>query len=327
MLDAIINNAGMSDTSNTPLADQTTNQFERLLALNLTAPAAVVDACTTRLKAGARVVNVASGAGLHAIPWRGAYSPSKAGLIAQSKALAQARPDLCVTVLAPGFVRTELLDSLIQSGRLDPTNATSKIPLGRLAMPAEIAEALYFLATRDAAPLSGQILAVNGGSSIYGGAYRFPPSALSPLALDLPTGLSIVGGDTTPWQDIAPPPNLHEHYPATIDLSPLYESSDNLLRCVHHAGARFKAKHAQQASLTLLLPSPVSERWQDAGATAAARMLVSTYACEWGSSGLRINAIEVSPQQNPTPLHPLLRFVSGARAQYMTGQTLACNTL
>ncbi|WP_423460399.1 SDR family NAD(P)-dependent oxidoreductase [Ottowia sp. VDI28] len=134
-LDAILNNAGMSDSSNTPLAEQDYAQLERLLALNLAAPAAVVNACAPLLKRGARIVNVASGAGLHAIPWRGAYSPSKAGLIAQTKALAQARPDWCVTVLAPGFVRTELLDGLIQAGRLDPVNAVSKIPLGRMASP------------------------------------------------------------------------------------------------------------------------------------------------------------------------------------------------
>ena len=122
-LDAVLNNAGMSDASNTPLAEQGPAQMGRLLALNLAAPAAVVDACARLLKPGARIVNVASGAGLHAIPWRGAYSPSKAGLIAQTRALAQARPEWCVTVLAPGFVRTELVDGLIQAGRLKPEGA------------------------------------------------------------------------------------------------------------------------------------------------------------------------------------------------------------
>lgn len=325
-LDAILNNAGMSDTSNTPLAEQSLSQLERLLALNLKAPAAIVDACTSRLKKRARIVNVASGAGFHAIPWRGAYSPSKAGLIAQTKALAQAHPEWCVTVLAPGFVRTELLDSLIQSGRLDPANAIGKIPLGRLAIPSEIALALYFLASEGSSPISGQTLAINGGSSIYGGSYRFSPCAFTPLPIDLPIGLTIVGHNSTPWETIAPRPANQPYYPATLDVSVLESTGENLLENVHKAGARFAANHDQQASLTVLLPIPSIDSWQKAGDVAAARMLISTYACEWGAKGLRVNAIEVPHDLSASSLHELLRFVCGPQAQYLTGQTLTCRS-
>jgi hypothetical protein len=93
---------------------------------------------------------------------------------------------------------------------------------------------------------------------------------------------------------------------------------------VHAAAARFAARHAQQASLTVLLPPEKAGRWQDAGDAAAARMLVSTLACEWGSRALRINALEVPKNLDPQSLHPLLRFVCGSAAQYLTGQTLAC---
>jgi NAD(P)-dependent dehydrogenase (short-subunit alcohol dehydrogenase family) len=59
-----------------------------------------------------------------------------------------------------------------------------------------------------------------------------------------------------------------------------------------------------------------------AGDLASAKMLVSTLAVEWGAKGLRINAIEVA--ENITPLHflPLLHFLAGTKAQYVTGQTL-----
>jgi hypothetical protein len=53
-------------------------------------------------------------------------------------------------------------------------------------------------------------------------------------------------------------------------------------------------------------------------------MLVSTLACEWGSRALRINALEVPQIMDPQSLHPLLRFVCGSAAQYLTGQTLVC---
>ncbi|TFZ04463.1 SDR family oxidoreductase [Ramlibacter rhizophilus] len=323
-LDAILNNAGMSDPSGTPLADQGRAQLDRLLALNLAAPAAVVEACRERLQPGARVVNVASGAGLHAIPWRGAYSPSKAGLIAQTRALAQAHPEWCVTVLAPGFVRTELVDGLIQAGRIDPAAAVSKIPMGRMAAPAEMAQALRFLASEGAGPLSGQVLAVNGGSSIYGGSQRFAPATLPVLPLDLPLALSVVGGDAAPWYAVATA-STQPAYRACLDLSPLAAGPGRLLHAVHDAAVRFAAAHAQQASLTLLLPPVPSVRWQDAGDAAAARMLVSTLACEWGGQALRVNALEVPPGIAPAALHPLLRYACGAAAQFLTGQTLACH--
>jgi len=325
-LDAILNNAGMSDTSNTPLAEQSPEQMGRLLALNLAAPAAVVDACTHLLKPGARVVNVASGAGLHAIPWRGAYSPSKAGLIAQTLALAQARPEWCVTVLAPGFVRTELVDGLIQAGRLKPEGAVAKIPLGRMAAPEEMAQALYFLASPGALPLSGQVLAVDGGSSVYGGSRPFAPATLKPQPLDMPTQLELCGGDGAPWQALVQPATAAPHYAACLDLSTLSCESTGLLEAVHAAAVRFAARYAQQASLTLLLPSEKVGCWQDAGDGAAARMLISTLACEWGSRALRINALEVPAGFDPQSLHPLLRFACGAAAQYLTGQTLTCRS-
>ncbi len=323
-LDAILNNAGMSDASNTPLAEQALAQMARLLALNLAAPAAVVEACTHLLKPGARIVNVSSGAGLNAIPWRGAYSPSKAGLIAQTRALAAARPDWCVTVLAPGFVRTELVDDLIRVGRIKPENAVGKIPLGRMASPAEMAHALFFLASPGAAPLHGQLLAFNGGSSVFGGSQRFEPATLEPLPLDLPMRLEVCGGDAAPWQAAAAEPPVGQHYDASLDLSPLSCEGPGLLQAVHAAATRFHAHYAQQASLTVLLPQNRRGRWQDAGDGAAARMLVSTLACEWGGRALRINALEVPEDLDPKSLHPLLRFVCGPAAQYLTGQTLAC---
>jgi len=326
-LDAVINNAGMSDASNTPLVQQSPQQAGRLLALNLAAPAAVVKACNHLFKPGARIVNVSSGAGLNAIPFRGLYSPSKAGLIAQTRALASARPDLCVTVLCPGFVRTELVAGLIEAGRIDPERAVAKTPLGRMATPDEMARALFFLASTGAAPLTGQILAVNGGSSIYGGSQAFAPATLDVLPLDMPVQLEVTGGQTQPWLAAPRTNGPGPHYPACIDISPLHCDS-GILQAVHEAAIRFAARHAQQTSLTVLLPPDRPDRnsrWQDAGDVAAARMLVSTLACEWGNRALRINALEVPPEVELRSLHALLRYVCGPAAQYVTGQTLVCH--
>ena len=325
-LDAILNNAGMSDASDTPLVDQDPARMGRLLALNLAAPAGVVDACAPLLKPGARIVNVSSGAGLSAIPWRGAYSPSKAGLIAQSKALAAAHPEWCVTVLCPGFVRTELVDALISAGRLNPQGAVAKIPLGRMAHPDEMAQALYFLASPGAAPLSGQTFPVNGGSSVYGGSQPLPPSTVDVQPFDLPLQLEVWGGDAAPWQAVGTADTGGPHYAACLDLSPLRAAPAGLLLAVHAAAARFASRYPQQASLTLLLPAAKTGDWQTAGDGAAARMLIATLACEWGARGLRINALEVPADIAPAALHPLLRYTCGSAAQFLTGQTLVCHS-
>lgn len=323
-LDALVNNAGISDDSGTGLAEQPSAQLDRLLALNLHAPAAVVDACAPRLRPGARIVNLASGAGLHAIPWRGAYSASKAGLIAQTRALARARPDLCVTALCPGFVRTELVEGLIQAGRLRPEAAVGRIPLGRMAAPEELARAIRFLAGPDAAPLRGGVLAVDGGSSVQGSSRPFEPASHEPSPLDLPLRLDIDGGDAAPWRGAAPSAGDGPRYEATLDLSPLDGPPGGLVRAVHAAAARFAARRPARASLTLLLPARPEPDWRRAGDAAAARMLVATLACEWGGRALRVNALELAPGIAPRALHPLLRYVAGAAAQYLTGQVLEC---
>jgi NAD(P)-dependent dehydrogenase (short-subunit alcohol dehydrogenase family) len=246
-LDALINNAGMSDARNIPLAEQNAAQLAQLLALNLAAPAALVEAFAPLLRSGARIVNVASAAGLRAIPWRGAYSPSKAGLIAQSHALAQAWPDWCVSVLCPGFVRTELVDALIAEGRLTLAGAAGKTPLGRMASPAEMAEALYFLASTGAAPLSGQVLSVDGGSSVYGGSRSFEPALLEQLPLDMPLDLTIDGERAERWTETG---GTHKGsaYRATLDASSLNARAAEVMSAVHEAARRFAARHDQQAS-------------------------------------------------------------------------------
>ena len=323
-LNALVNNAGLSDDTGIALAEQSSAQLDRLLALNLDAPAAVFTACSALLQPGARIVNVASGAGLRAIPWRGTYSASKAGLIAQSRALAGDRPDLCVTVLCPGFVQTELVEGLIQSGRLSTSAAVAKIPLGRMALPEELAHAMLFLCTHGAASLHGGILSVDGGSSVFGGSLPFAPTTFEILPLDLPLQLHVVGVDS-PWWAIAPARTDGPAYVSCLDPSPLNAAGSNVLHAVHEAAARFASDHRSQASLTLLLPASNAADWQESGRAAAARMFVATLACEWGKRALRINALEVEPGQEPMALQALVHFVAGAGSQYLTGQTLVCH--
>ncbi|RDI26157.1 short-subunit dehydrogenase [Pseudacidovorax intermedius] len=313
-LDALINNAGMSAGGR----DALDAEGQRLLALNLEAPARLVQAYTPRLRPGARIVNVASGAGLRAIPWRGLYSPSKAALIAQTRALAQARPDWTVTALAPGFVRTELVQQLIDSGRLVPAQATAKIPLGHMAEPEDMAEALYFLAGEGARPLSGQLLVLDGGSSVCGGSQPLPPAQAPLPPLDMACTPHDAGTTTGTATATAT-----GDYPAMLDASLMTAAPGQWLATLQAAARRFRHAHTAQASLTLLVPAAVPALpWAQAGDPAAARMLLHTLAAEWGSQGLRINAVAIDGPGVDAATQALLAFVAGPRSRFLTGQWL-----
>lgn len=323
-LDALLNNAGLSAGGAEALAGDEDGTAARLLALNLQAPARLVQALAGRLRPGARIVNVASGAGLRAIPWRGLYSPSKAGLIAQTRALARARPGWTVTALAPGFVRTELVQGLIDSGRLDPAQAVGKIPLGRMAEPADMAEALCFLASPGARVLTGQLLVLDGGSSVCGGSQALPAARHAPPPFDLPTRLQTSAVRAPDWQDSLQAlarTTGGEAYAAVVDGAALDAAPGALLATVRAAARRFRSRHAHSASLTLLLPRPDADTaWEHAGDLAATHMLVATLAAEWGALGLRINAL--APGDAISPCLPLLAYMAGARAQFLTGQVV-----
>lgn len=329
-LDALINNAGLSAGGAEATSGREDGTAARLLALNLAAPARMVQACAPRLRPGARIVNVASGAGLRAIPWRGLYSPSKAGLIAQSRALARARPDWTVTALAPGFVRTELVQRLIDSGRLNPAQAVSKIPMGRMAEPEDMAEALCFLASPGARALSGQLLVLDGGSSVCGGSQPLPPCEHPPLPFETPLRMHCEAVGEPAWhaaldtwtRSHAVRPGS-QSYPAVIDGRALDAPPGAQLDAMLDAARCFRTSHAALASLTLLLPRPAPELpWELAGDAGAARMLVATLAAEWGARGLRVNALELPPGLAPDACLPLLGYLAGPRAQFLTGQVL-----
>jgi len=112
-----------------------------------------------------RIVNIASIAGQMGNPGQTNYSASKAGQIGFTKALARevAARNITVNAVAPGFIDTEILNAMPE-GALD--SALKLVPLARTGKPQEIAYAVAFLASDQAAYITGQVLGVDGGMAM-----------------------------------------------------------------------------------------------------------------------------------------------------------------
>ena len=110
-------------------------------------------------KRGGRIINMASLSGLKGLPGQTNYSAAKAALIGATKALAQevAARGVTVNAIAPGFIATDM------TSELPVDELTKLIPAGRFGRPEEVAALVAFLASDDAAYITGQAISINGG--------------------------------------------------------------------------------------------------------------------------------------------------------------------
>jgi len=106
-----------------------------------------------------RIINIVSLSGLKGLPGQVNYSAAKAGVIGATKALAQevGRRGITVNAVAPGFIKTDMTEGL------DEKSLKSMIPVNRFGLPEEVAHAVSFLASKEAAYITGEVLSVNGG--------------------------------------------------------------------------------------------------------------------------------------------------------------------
>lgn len=106
-----------------------------------------------------RIINMASVSGLKGMPGQTNYSAAKGGIIAATKALAQevARKNVTVNAVAPGFIKTDMVEGL------DEATLRQTIPANRFGTPEEVAELVGFLASPDAGYITGNVISINGG--------------------------------------------------------------------------------------------------------------------------------------------------------------------
>jgi 3-oxoacyl-[acyl-carrier protein] reductase len=163
-VDILVNNAGL--TKDNLFMVMKDDQWDDVIAVNLTSTFMLMRAATRammRTKTGyGRIINISSISGIIGNPGQGNYSASKAGIIAMSKSLARevAARGITVNCIAPGFISTPMTDALNEK----QTSAIKEhIPSQKFGTPDDIAAAAVYLASTEAAYMTGQTLHVNGG--------------------------------------------------------------------------------------------------------------------------------------------------------------------
>jgi meso-butanediol dehydrogenase/(S,S)-butanediol dehydrogenase/diacetyl reductase len=163
-LDVLVNNAGVSVRS--PAVDITADQWDQVLATNLSGAFWVARAAARRMLAGAGgvILNTASTNALVGYRYYADYNATKAGLVALTKSLAlEWAPTIRVNAVCPGYVLTPMQEAEYTPAMLAAVN--SRIPLGRHATPEELAGLFAYLASDEAAYFTGSVIVMDGGET------------------------------------------------------------------------------------------------------------------------------------------------------------------
>lgn len=163
-VDILVSNAGV--TKDGLILSAKEEDFDFVIDTNLKGSYFLAKECAKlmiRQKSG-RMIFLSSVVGVHGNGGQTSYSASKAGLIGLSKSLAKelAGRNITVNAVAPGFIQTDMTDVLSEKVKEE---AISRIPLKRFGQPEDIAAAVAFFASDDAAYITGQVLGVDGAMS------------------------------------------------------------------------------------------------------------------------------------------------------------------
>ncbi len=161
-LDILVSNAGI--TRDNLFMRMKDDEWDQVIKVNLTATFCLARAVLRPMmkKRWGRIISITSVVGVTGNPGQGNYAATKAGLIGMSKSLAQevASRNITVNCVAPGFIKSPMTDSLNDQQR---EAIMGKIPAGRLGSGRDIGAAVTYLASEEAAYVTGQTLHVNGG--------------------------------------------------------------------------------------------------------------------------------------------------------------------
>jgi 3-oxoacyl-[acyl-carrier protein] reductase len=164
-IDILVNNAGITrDNLFMRMKDE---EWDQVIAVNLTAAFRLSRGVLRGMmkKRWGRIISITSVVGATGNPGQGNYAAAKAGLVGMTKSLAAevASRNITVNAVAPGFIQTAMTEVLTDQQK---EQISTRIPAGRMGTPAEIAAAVVYLASDEAAYVTGETLQVNGGMAM-----------------------------------------------------------------------------------------------------------------------------------------------------------------
>jgi 3-oxoacyl-[acyl-carrier protein] reductase len=164
-LDILVANAGVTrDNLFVQLRDE---DWDEVIKVNLTATFRLARAATKLMmrKRFGRIIAITSVVGVTGNPGQGNYTASKAGLIGMIKSVAAeyAKRNVTANCIAPGFIKTPMTDVLNEKQR---ESILAKVPAARLGTPEDIAGAVVYLSSNEAAYVTGQTIHINGGMAM-----------------------------------------------------------------------------------------------------------------------------------------------------------------
>ncbi|MEO0765943.1 MAG: 3-oxoacyl-ACP reductase FabG [Pseudomonadota bacterium] len=164
-VDILVNNAGI--TRDNLFMRMSDDEWQSVLDVNLTATFKLCKGVMRGMMKArwGRIVNISSVVGATGNPGQANYAASKAGMVGMSKSLAYevASRGITVNAVAPGFITTAMTDKLTDDQK---AGIMGQIPAGRMGEPSEIAAAVLYLASPEAAYVTGTTLHVNGGMAM-----------------------------------------------------------------------------------------------------------------------------------------------------------------
>jgi 3-oxoacyl-[acyl-carrier protein] reductase len=169
-LDIMVNNAGISMI--VPTVELSPDQWRATMETNLFG---VFYGCRSAgqqmiKQGGGCIINMSSILGQNAAPMRAAYSTSKSAVNMLTKVLAieWAKEKIRVNAIAPGYIRTEMVQKSIDQDLFSLKEIEKRTPLGRMGNVGDIAEAALFVASDAASFMTGEIMTIDGGWTAYG---------------------------------------------------------------------------------------------------------------------------------------------------------------